>query len=56
MGVPYFPMSTVHLTENDDCIYFENIKDLLSAKRSVWVKIDLSGFKLLSDMKQSAYN
>ena len=33
MGVPYFPASTVHLTEKDVCICFENIKDLLSAKR-----------------------
>ena len=31
MGVTYFPVSTVSLTENDDCC-FENIKDLLSAR------------------------
>ena len=29
------PVSTVHLSENVDCICFENIKDLLGAKRSV---------------------
>ena len=47
MGVPYFSVSAVSLTGNDDCICFENIKDLLGAKRSVSVKIDLSGCKFL---------
>ena len=47
MGVPYFPVSAVSLTENDDCIYYENIKDVLGAKRSVSVKTDLSGCKFL---------